>query len=129
MAHEQITGDAQRLHPLFLRGAKDDALAKLTGSSRKSGWPVMLGDGESETRRGEFYSWLKSRGLHGVDVVVSDDHRGRVHAVRRHVQGATWQRCQMPFGRNLLDATPKTLEEEVHGRVRTMLEASDLIVP
>ncbi|GAB6933377.1 hypothetical protein JCM14719A_17300 [Calditerricola satsumensis] len=87
---------------------------------------LMLGDSESEASWGEFFSWLKSRGLHGVDVVVSDDHRGLVRAIRRHFQGVTWQRCQTHFMRNILDATPKTLQEEVHGRVRAILEAPDM---
>ena len=34
----------------------------------------MLGDSESEASWGEFFSWLKSRGLRGVDRIVSDDH-------------------------------------------------------
>ncbi|GAB6934715.1 IS256 family transposase [Calditerricola yamamurae] len=87
---------------------------------------LMLGDSESEASWGEFFSWLKSRGLHGVDVVVSDDHRGLVRAIRRHFQGVTWQRCQTHFVRNILDATPKPLQEEVHGRVRAILEAPDM---
>ncbi|WP_459874572.1 IS256 family transposase, partial [Calditerricola satsumensis] len=87
---------------------------------------LMLGDSESEASWSEFFSWLKSRGLHGVDVVVSDDHRGLVLAIRRHFQGVTWQRCQTHFMRNILDATPKTLQEEVHGRVRAILEAPDM---
>ncbi|CAM3559897.1 hypothetical protein HYSC106933_10660 [Hydrogenibacillus schlegelii] len=87
---------------------------------------LMLGDSESEASWSEFFSWLKSRGLHGVDVVVSDDHRGLVRAIRRHFQGVTWQRCQTHFTRNVLDATPKPLQEEVHRRVRAILEAPDM---
>ena len=35
---------------------------------------VMLGDSESEAGWRTFFAWLKDRGLHGVDVVVSDSH-------------------------------------------------------
>ncbi|MGI6562992.1 MAG: transposase [Clostridia bacterium] len=42
-------------------------------------------------------------------LVTSDDHKGLVNAVRRHFQGAGWQRCQTHFSRNILDHTPKAL--------------------
>lgn len=84
---------------------------------------LMLGDTESEASWSEFFNWLKSRGLRGVDLIVSDDHGGLVRAVRQHFQGVTWQRCQTHFIRNVLDAAPKALKEEIHGRVRTILDA------
>jgi putative transposase len=85
----------------------------------------MLGDSESEASWSEFFSWLKSRGLHGMDLVVSDHHAGLIRAIRQHFQGITWQRCQTHFLRNLLDATPKTWREELHVRVRACLDAPD----
>lgn len=38
----------------------------------------------------------------------------------------TWQRCQTRFIRNALDATPKSLKEEVHRAIRGMLDTPDL---
>jgi putative transposase len=87
---------------------------------------LMLGDSESERNWSEFFSWLKGRGLHGVDIVVSDSHSGLVNAVRSQFQGCTWQRCQTHFMRNLLDATPKSLQGELYGRVRALLDAPDM---
>ena len=87
---------------------------------------LMLGDSESESSWNEFFSWLKSRDLRGVDVVISDNHGGLVHAVKKNFQGCTWQRCQTHWMRNILDATPKALQKEVHGRVRAIMEAPDL---
>jgi putative transposase len=86
---------------------------------------LMLGDSESEVSWSEFFGWLKSRGLRGVDLIVSDDHGGLVRAIRRNFQGVTWQRCQTHFLRNILDATPKALQDEVHSRVRAILDAPD----
>jgi len=86
---------------------------------------LMLGDSESEASWSEFFGWLKSRGLRGVDLIVSDDHGGLVRAIRRNFQGVTWQRCQTHFLRNILDATPKALQDEVHSRVRAILDAPD----
>jgi len=48
----------------------------------------MVGDSESEESWGEFFSWLKQRGLHGVDLIVSDQHKGLVRAISQYFQGA-----------------------------------------
>jgi len=85
----------------------------------------MVGDSESEERWGEFFSWLKQRGLHGVDLLVSDHNKGLICAIRQHFQEATWQRCQTHFMRNILDKTPKHLQKEIQAKVRAILEAPD----
>src|SRR5690606_11499707 len=72
---------------------------------------LMLGDTESEESWSTFFGWLKQRGLRGVDLVVSDDHGGLVCAIRKQLQGATWQRCQTHFMRNILSAAPKPLQD------------------
>jgi putative transposase len=87
---------------------------------------LMLGDSESEASWREFFSWLKSRDLRGVDIVVSDSHSGLVKALQPEFQGCSWQRCQTHFMRNLLDATPKALQEDVYKRVRAILDAPDV---
>jgi len=84
---------------------------------------LMLGDTESEESWTEFFGWLKSRGLRGVDLIVSDDHGGLVRAIRQQWQGVTWQRCQTHFMRNVLDASPKALKDDIHTHVRAILEA------
>ena len=71
----------------------------------------MLGDSESEARWSEFFSWLKSRDLRGVDVIVSAHHGGLVKAIRQLFQGVTWKRSQTHFMRIILDVTPKSLQE------------------
>ena len=86
---------------------------------------LMLGDSESEASWGAFFGCLKQRGLQGVDVVVSDSHGGLVAAVRKYFQGCTWQRCQTHLTRNILDAAPKSVQSELHGRLRSLLEAPD----
>jgi putative transposase len=63
---------------------------------------LMLADSESEVSWRELFNRLKKRGLHGVTLVVSDDHQGLVEAVRRCFQGASWQRCQAHFMRNAM---------------------------
>jgi putative transposase len=86
---------------------------------------LQVGDSESERTWMEFFTWLKGRGLLGVDLVVSDHHGGLVKAVQAQFQGATWQRCQTHLAANIADATPKALQEEVHARLRPLFDAPD----
>ena len=86
---------------------------------------LQLGDSESEASWTSFFTWLKRRGLFGVDVVVSDAHGGLVAAARRHFQGATWQRRQTHLTRDVLELAPKALRQELHERLRALFEASD----
>jgi transposase-like protein len=62
---------------------------------------VLVADTESEATYQELFRALKERGLRGVRLVISDDHAGLRQAIRRHFQGASWQRCQVHFTRNL----------------------------
>lgn len=87
---------------------------------------LRIGDSESLSSWSEMFAWLKGRGLHGVDLVVSDDHRGLVNAIQTHFQGTSWQRCQTHLARNILDACPKALQGELRGRLRLVFEAPDI---
>ncbi len=71
-----------------------------------------MANSESETSWSDFFSYLQERGLADVDLVVSDNHKGLVKAIQKHFQGATWQRCQTHFSKNILDKTPKTLKKQ-----------------
>src|SRR5690625_7829942 len=63
---------------------------------------VDVADTEREATYDDVFRGLKQRGLSGVQLVTSDDHQGLKQAVRRHYQGASWQRCQEQFTRNLM---------------------------
>jgi transposase-like protein len=86
----------------------------------------QLGDKESETSWKGFFSSLKERGLTGVDFVVSDDHAGLVKAIEGSFAGATWQRCQAHFIRNLSDACPKAEVAAFLASAKQALWAPDL---
>lgn len=62
---------------------------------------VWCADSESEASWSMVFRELKERGLHGVNYVVSDDHKGLTKAIAHHFQGAIWQRCQVHFMRNV----------------------------
>ena len=53
---------------------------------------IKIGDSETYEGWHEYCSWLKSRGIRGVDLVVSDCHLGLVRAIQEQFQGASWQR-------------------------------------
>lgn len=54
--------------------------------------------------RPDSVSWLKERGLAEVEIVISDDQRGLVSALRR--EEVIWQRCQVHFLKSVVDAAP-----------------------
>jgi transposase-like protein len=73
----------------------------VTAAGRKEVLDWRVGDSESEQCWGEVFRSLKDRGLGGVKLVVSDAHAGIRAALRRHFQGAAWQRCRVHFKREL----------------------------
>ena len=88
---------------------------------------MKIGDSESEATWSEFFTWLKGRGLRGVEIITSDDHGGLVKAIRRHFQGVSWQRCQTHFKRNILDSCPKALQGELKPKLKLLFDAPDLV--
>jgi putative transposase len=57
---------------------------------------------ESEATWAAVLENLKARGLQKVWLVVSDAHRGIQNAVRKHLLGASWQRCKVHLMRNVM---------------------------
>ena len=63
---------------------------------------LWTGDSESEATWSAVLTDLKRRGLSGVEMVISDAHRGIRAALERHMQGTVWQRCRVHLMRELL---------------------------
>lgn len=61
-------------------------------------------------------------------MITSDDHEGIKAAAARHLQGASWQRCQCHFVRNLLAYAPKGQKKVLHQELRAIFDAPDLSV-
>ena len=53
-----------------------------------------VGDSEDEAFWRAFLQGLRRRGLHGVRLVISDQHSGLIAALRRTMQGVAHQRCR-----------------------------------
>ena len=75
---------------------------------------------EDEAAWRTFLSGLAGRGLAGVQLVISDDHRGLTRAIDALLPGAGWQRCRTHFMRNLLARVPRSAQPFVATMVRTI---------
>ena len=63
---------------------------------------------------------MRDRGLHGVQLVISDAHRGLTNAIGSVCAGAAWQRCRVHFMRNALAKVSRGHAEMVAAAVRTI---------
>jgi transposase-like protein len=61
-----------------------------------------IANSESEATWDDVFLTLVMRGLHGLQLVISDAHSGIQAALRRRFQGVAWQRCRIHFIRELL---------------------------
>jgi putative transposase len=87
---------------------------------------VSVSLSEHETHWKAFLQGLKDRGLHGIQLVTSDDHTG-LGSARRAVFGSIpWQRCQFHLQQNAGAYLPKqAMRLEVAADIRAMFNASD----
>jgi putative transposase len=79
-----------------------------------------VGDSEDGAFWTAFLRSLKTRGLAGVQLVISDAHAGLKNAIAAVLLGAAWQRCRVHFLRNVLAQVPKGHAEMVAAAVRTI---------
>jgi transposase-like protein len=81
---------------------------------------------EAEVHWREFLMALTKRGLHGLEMITSDDHRG-LEAARKGVFGSVpWQRCQFHLQQNAQAYVPKkSMDREVTEDIRDIFDAPD----
>jgi len=81
---------------------------------------------EQEVHWRTFLQSLVTRGLRGVELIVSDDHPGLKAARRAVFGGIPWQRCQYHLQQNASAYVPrKEMRAEVAGDIRTVFNAPD----
>jgi len=73
-----------------------------------------------------FLRGLVTRGLSGVQLVVSDAHEGLKTAIGAVLHGASWQRCRVHFVRNALALVPKSAAQLVAATIRTVFAQPEL---
>jgi putative transposase len=101
---------------LIVSAVREDGFREILG--------VEVADTESEVTYHELFRSLKSRGLKSVELVVSDDHKGLKAAIARHFQGASWQRCQVHYVRNLLGMVSFAKRKELGVDLRAIFAAT-----
>ncbi len=84
-----------------------------------------VGDSEDGAFWTAFLRSLRTRGLGGVQLVISDAHAGLKAAIGAVLLGASWQRCRVHFLRNVLAVVPKGNAEMVAAAVRTVFAQPD----
>ena len=110
------------------QGAVRSTTALLAIGINESGYREILGlevaFGETGPAWQGFFRSLRERGLRGVEFATSDAHEGLVDALETTFPGLVWQRCQAHFVRNVLDATPEALREQMRERLQGILQAA-----
>ncbi|BBN48559.1 hypothetical protein JPH1_30340 [Mycobacterium avium subsp. hominissuis] len=104
------------------------ALVVATGVSIDGTREVLgtaVGDSESYEFWREFLTSLRSRGLTGVHLVISDAHAGLKAAVAQQFTGSSWQRCRVHFMRNLHTAVSAKHAPAVTAAVKTIFAHTD----
>jgi putative transposase len=85
---------------------------------RRNVLAVELANRESQSSWKEFCLRLKTRGLSGVELVISDDHAGLRKAITEVFAEAAWQRCYVHFLRNALDYLPRKADNDCMTELR-----------
>jgi len=114
----RIDGVVRKVAVLSAIGVGPDGKRSLLGIS------VKISEAEIHWR--EFLAGLLKRGLHGVRLIVSDDHPGLKAAAGTVLPYAPLQRCQCHFQRNAYHHAPTAaLREDTPKRLRAIFNAPD----
>ena len=98
-------GEIQNVSVLVAIGVNKDGFREILGAAEG-----MKEDKESWLN---FFTWLKSRGLTGVRLVVGDKCLGMLESIPVVFPEAKYQRCTVHFYRNVFTVTPKTKMKQV----------------
>lgn len=101
---------------LIAKGVREDGMREIIGIS------VSLSEAEVHWR--DFFQSLVSRGLHGVEMIVSDSHSGLRAARRAVFPSIPWQRCQFHLQQNAQSYVKNKHERIVVGeKIRDIFNA------
>ena len=85
-----------------------------------------VADREEAATWESFLRSLRSRGMSGVRMFTSDEHKGIVSALERVYPDVPWQRCQAHFARNIAEAAPKRLRVGLRSELAEMFNCDTL---
>jgi transposase-like protein len=98
----------------------------ITPEGKRSVLGVSVSLSEAEVHWREFFQSLIARGMHGVEMIVSDAHEGLAAARRASFAGIPWQRCQFHLQQNALQYVPKIeMRKEAAADLRSVFNATD----
>ena len=111
-------------------GSVRDAAILMSSGVKRDGKRAILGISvslsEAEAHWRAFLEGLVKRGLHGVQLIISDDHAGMEAARKAVFTGIPWQRCQFHLQQNAQAYVPKVgIRREVAEDIRTIFNAPD----
>ncbi len=98
----------------------------ISSSGKREILSVDIGNSENQQEWSGVLDRLKSRGLKGVQFIVSDDHQGLVKSVKQKFQGAGWQRCQVHFMRNFMSKFSRKDTKEYILKLKDIFAAPDI---
>jgi transposase-like protein len=95
-------------------------------AGRRSIHGVSVSLSEAEAHWRDFLASLAGRGLHGVKLVVADDHAGLKEALAARLTGVPRQRCQFHLVKNAMAFVPRpSLRKEAVASLRAVFDAPD----
>ncbi len=98
----------------------------IDSAGHRSVLDVSVSLSEAEVHWRNFLAGLQERGLHGVQLIVSDDHAGLQAARQARFPGVPWQRCQFHLQQNASHYVPKvSLRPQVAADLAGIFDAPD----
>ncbi len=96
-------------------------------SGRKRILGVSVSLSESEVHWRQFFESLVQRGLHGLELIISDAHSGLKAAKKTIFPSVPWQRCQFHLQQNAQSYVPKQgMKKEVANDIKSIFTAPSL---
>lgn len=103
-----------------------EAVGISAGEGRREVLGVSVSLSEAEVHWREFLKSLQDRGLHGVRMITSDDHKGLEAARKARFPGVLWQRCQFHLQQNAGAYVPRhAMRKAVAADIRSIFDAPD----
>ena len=114
----RVDGEVRSCAVLIAIGVSPEGYRSVLGTS------VSLSEAEVHWR--QFLQSLRKRGLHGVELITSDDHQGLREAMQPVFNGVSWNRCHVHLQRNAVAYVPKmSMRKEVAEDIRQIFNARD----
>jgi transposase-like protein len=121
-----LDADVARFRERALVGVAVLVAIGVNQEGRREVLGLEVADGEMESCWIAFLEALVKRGLLGVELVVSDAHTGLKAAVRRVLNGVSWQRCRVHFMRNAAVKLTKADQPKLLGRLKLAFQEPTL---